>query len=476
MASAVARLPGTVTPQKEKFNWRNIPKARRAALLHRPQFYSVSGKSKLQLKKPLTKKARRIITTNKTANRMEKSIKKREQIGQALSRELESKSDAVAAPDRLAREQIRRQRNPVGTRLEDRKRHLRPGCEEPPSSDDEAGSDSFDLPSSKDDMRTTIPNLDGAFDDHIRAQPMKRKVADGPGDLTLEKRKRKRAKQVKKKSRVVAEEVGKEQPAKNKHLTGTRASAPASESHFAQPSTITPDNVSVLTGDIAAIGSMSEFKKPNAVGVNDVGVNDVGTAVQGNGHMTNDSEVDGNNVNGGNTTNGATTDSSKAGGEPTVKIPWYKRHALDMMNADFNDHVYDGTRRRLKKRNPEKEKRRFMRGALLPLDHGYLLPDLESDRVKMGDKSDKSFDRSNETVSGALPSPPTSSTASSSDTAKRVDKSRKDPRSVVLKHKKKAERSSHGKGKSQTRGFTLANSEQEVGKARSMPRSPVSDP
>lgn len=570
LPDAIFHSDGALCPKKETVGWRNIPNAKRGALLQQPQFHDINGESKLRVKKPLTDGTRRIIT-----NTTIKLIQKREQVDQALLRESERELDELAGPDWLPREQILRQNDALARResrhlrvqkealeerkrlydcdpsteraldidlfrsllslfkrhlgpyLKDRERPVQPGEDDDASpssgrgsdgeddndsedgiaevhsgfgeaaapddkaipadssssdhikptipsasSPDEASSDPADLfnsSSSEDEMRTTIPGLDGSFDDQTMAQPIqskKRKVTDGPADLSGEKEQRKR---VQKEAKGAAQEAKKEHSAKTKHITG--ASASPAETRSAQPSTSTPNKNADLTGETSAFDSMSQSKKISAISVKPVEI-----AAQDNGRIANCDEVHGNMAN-GNTTNGATTGSSKTSDKANIVEPWYKRYARDMMMPDFNDHVHDERRpKRLKRPNPEKEKRRFMRGAILPLDHDYLLPDSDSDGVKKDVNSDKSDKSSDESVRGALPSPPASSTTSSSDMGKRVDKRWKDPSRIAFKHKKQTGRFNHGKSKSQAKAFNFANSKREVGKARSMPQSPVSDP
>lgn len=105
------------SPKMDKVDWRNVPKTKRATLLYQPQFQGVDGKSKLQVAKPLTKKARRIVT-NKTI----KLIRRREELDRDLLAEAERKFEDLDGNDWLPRENLLRRCDAVAKR---EKRHLR---------------------------------------------------------------------------------------------------------------------------------------------------------------------------------------------------------------------------------------------------------------------------------------------------------------------------------------------------------------
>lgn len=352
--TAATRGGGAVTSQTDKSDWRNIPEAKRTLLLQ-SNSTRVDNESKLQLAKPLTRKARHRITRKTTI-----LIKKRDDIDSALVAESQPKVDSLSAEDWLPREGLlgknealarceRRhiqilnkaiqerqslyRRDPSTERATDLdlirtlhwkfKRHLGPYLQDrlgekdndsmssgPQMDDDDDGrapvayatdSDSSDDHDSSEDTKPEA-GLDGSFDDHVRAQPKKRKLGDGTCALESEKEQRKKAKKEKRDKKKREEQAG-----RDNHQT-----APTTlESQFDTP------RASILSSTDKGADVSSKFL----------------------------------------------TD-----GGPAPK-PWYKIHAMAMMDPGFNDHVHESQRR---SRGPPRNY--FVSGALPAPPRDVVLP------------------------------------------------------------------------------------------------------
>lgn len=274
---------------------------------------------------------------------------------------------------------------------------------------------------SKDDDECPIPNMDGAFDDHIRAQTKKRKLFNSPADLESEKEQRKKAKKDKR--------AKKEQARKDKPQTATSAS----ESQSLQPNRSIRDQDVESTKNNAAFDSMSQSNKSEAKVIRN---NE--TAVKYQNGATNESRVNGARINGttskrravnGDETNGDKVNTARTNGvkidvHPTKSVvsngtiankpnpstdiglaaqPWYKIHARRIMEPDFDDLVYE---------RPRKPKHKPANNGHNPyLVHGAILDCFEDE----------------EAVSGALPSPPASSSPPCSNKLEKVDEFREEP-------------------------------------------------
>lgn len=264
---------------------------------------------------------------------------------------------------------------------------------------------------SKEDDERAIPSMDGAFDDHIRAQTKKRKLVNGPADLVSEKEQRKKVKKEKK---------AKKELARKDKLQGATS---ASETQSSQLNASIRDQDTDSTKENTAFDSMSQPKKP------EVKVEDQNTTsnefrvkraeTQSNTakrRVVNRNETIGDKANKAQDngakadvppTNSITTNVAKtSASKPDTNIglaaqPWYKIHARLIMEPDFDDLVYE--RRRKPKYKPANNRYNsyLVSGAIL--DHSEY----------------------EEAVSGALPSPPLTSPPSS-DRMEKVDKLREE--------------------------------------------------
>lgn len=413
--TGAAALPTT----KGKGDWRKIPKAKRAVRFYQPHFHGVHGKPKLRWLKPLARSSN---------NKMTSLINKREEVDTTLlsrsQRTLElgalsakdwlPRKPSLGKPDVLAKRRLPRLRSrikamnetgklyrwdssterateldltssllwkskrPLGPHLEDRERPLKDGEKEA----DHAAASS---PGPEDDGKHPIDNLDGAFDDLVRAQSTKRKLADGPAGLKREQVQRKKAK--------------KEQAANKKYQTATFA--PKSESDQTDTST-TLDREADSIGESTPIQSMSQSKrsKVNAVSNKE-------TAVEGNKAKVNGTTINGNKGSDRDLINGSKAHGGKVNGETTRAIydesavePWYRIHARRMAKPGFDDFV------RNRPGPPRPVRKKYTMSGAIPVS-------------------------SHKFGSGALPTPPESSSSSSCspDREKRVDNPQKEPNS-----------------------------------------------
>lgn len=445
MAPVVTSLQTGAAPSatKEKLNWRRIPKAKRATLLYQPPVHTLNGTPKLRWVKPLAKQARRDMSNNKTT----RLISKRKTINTILPRRSQRAPQGLSAQDWLLRKQIlqrveayakRRRRHtrprtmamnetekiyrwdpsteraveidlispllcksrrPLGPDLENRERPLK-------ASEAEADHDNTSSSGPKGDETHPIVNMDGAFDDLVRAQSKKRKPADGPTASKPEQVQRKKARK---------EQAG---PRISQTPVFTLKCQPD------QPDTSTQDREADSIGGSTPLNSMSQSKKSKfnnvsnqetAVKVDRARANGAkGNGSKGcDGDSTNKSKVNGGKVH-AETTRASASNKSKSYSEPAVE-PWYMIHARRMMEPDFDDFVRNRSGR------PKPVSKKFIMSGALPI-------------------SSRKF------VSGALPSPPTSSSSSSPDRKKRVESTQKElnfaknkedaPRPHSIKNKK----------------------------------------
>lgn len=242
-------------------------------------------------------------------------------------------------------------------------------------------TDALQSTSLEDDDERPFPTMDGAFDDHIRAQTKKRRLVDSPADLKSEKEQRKKAKKERK--------AEKEQAKKDKHQAATSTW----ENQSAQPNMSIRDRDADSTKK-PAIDSMSQPKKLEAKVINieetivkdknatnnESTVNvakfnsDPASRPAVNGEVTNGDKVNTARTNGVEanvhstnsvTTKGAKTNKSKLNTDIGLAVqPWYKTHARYIIEPDFDDLVYE-RRRKPKPKHTRRHKPYFISGAIL---------------------------------------------------------------------------------------------------------------
>lgn len=180
-------------------------------------------------------------------------------------------------------------------------------------------------------LSEAVSTLDGAFDDFARNMTKKRKVADGPSDLKLEKERRKKLRKGRTADKKQTTSLG------GQNLQSSLSSLGSRED---------PDS----SGDKAAIDSMFQNnKKPHANGkkayvrVDEPQVSnttttssshDIISLAKSEGTEHRDIQTQSSIV--------KTSGSKK---EPLIE-PWYKLHARAMMDPDFDDLVFYRPNRR----------------------------------------------------------------------------------------------------------------------------------
>ncbi|KAJ0107871.1 hypothetical protein J7T55_007083 [Diaporthe amygdali] len=381
---------------KGKINRRNNPKSSMVTI--RPEVHDARSNSKPKLPKPLTPRARRIITKKTSA-----LIRKRNELDRVLLLQAFRSLDELSANDWLPREEIlrqcehlaKREKEYIRTRtkaLDERtafynqdpseeraidldlirtqlwkfKRHLGPYLEaaEEPESEKEvdissSGSDSVssdeenlvqskvdgpDSSDSSEDEEKPAAGLDGAFDDIRNPKKRKRTESSDP--------RKESGKESQKKAR-------KEQTSANTQSTTSKSqsdkkSAPVRSKEMEA-------SLAQIKNDIKN-NTMSQTNLPKII------INGASKAkgeegpVEANTDGTSD-KVD-RSAQKAPASSRSTSSASDEGG-----VPFYQRHAKAMMQPDFNDLVYDRPQRRRGPKSKQKSKREYLVSGALPAPH-----------------------------------------------------------------------------------------------------------